>query len=96
MKSLMLKLETTPREVQGVIEATEPDHVIMAMPRRAALTRMLQRHRKNVERRAQMKHVVIEGGCFFAFLFCVCVVLFILQPVACWRVGPVGPWPHKH
>ena len=46
MKSKMTQLAATPRAVQGDVQRTLGDHVLMALPKKATLNRTLQRHRQ--------------------------------------------------
>ena len=48
MKDKMGDLGATPSSSQGAVAATLPDNVLMALPRRSAINRALQRHRKRL------------------------------------------------
>lgn len=46
MKVKMTELAATPRAVQGTVELTLSDNVLMALPKKSTLSRTLQRHRQ--------------------------------------------------
>lgn len=48
MKDNMSGIGATPSSSQGAVAGTLPDHVLMALPKRATLNRALQRHRKKL------------------------------------------------
>jgi hypothetical protein len=48
MKEKMTEISATPSTSQGAVSAALDDNVLMALPKRATLTRALQRHRQKV------------------------------------------------
>ena len=48
MKDNMGQINSTPSSSQGAVAVKLPDHVLMALPKRPALNRALQRHRKKM------------------------------------------------
>lgn len=48
MKDNMSHINSTPSSSQGAVAVNLPDHVLMALPKRPALNRALQRHRKKI------------------------------------------------
>ena len=48
MKEQMVEVTATPSSSQAAVATTLTDHVLMALPKRATITRALQRHRQKL------------------------------------------------